>query len=83
MSVVMVWTKPRCVQCDAVKRTLLEAGVSFVEADLTEADHADHLEYFKGLGFSSAPITEYGGIVTAGFDPAGIQRIIEAWKATT
>ena len=34
MSAVIVWSKPSCVQCTAVKRRLTEAGVPFEEYDL-------------------------------------------------
>ena len=102
MSDLIVWTKPSCVQCDAVKRRLVEkiagktgltgaqvkaeflelviAGL-VTERDLTAPEHASDLEYFRGLGYSSAPITEYGGSAVPGYMPAEIDRIIDAWRA--
>lgn len=78
---VTVWTKPACVQCNAVKRRLTEAGVPFTECDLTHPDHEKDLAHFKGLGYSSAPITEHGAVAVPGFVPAEIDRIIAAWRA--
>lgn len=81
MNVVTVWTKPGCVQCRAVERRLSEAGVAFVERDLSAPEHVKDLEHFRGIGYSSAPITEYGGIAFPGFVPADVDRVIEAWRA--
>ena len=54
---VTVYTKPRCVQCTATKRTLDKAGVEFVEVDLTADTEA--LEHLKALGYSQAPLRSY------------------------
>lgn len=77
---VIVWTKPACVQCTAVKRRLTEANVPFVERDLTHPDNASDLEYFQKLGYRSAPITEHGTTAVPGYAPAEIDRIIAAWR---
>ncbi len=59
----------------------LDAGsVPYLEEDLTAPSSAKDLEHFKGLGYSSAPITEYGGIAVPGFMPSEIDRIITAWR---
>lgn len=78
---VTVWTKPNCVQCAAVKRRLTTAGVPFTERDLTAPENARDLDYFRGLGYSSAPITEHGAAAIPGFVPAEIDRIIAAWRS--
>lgn len=80
VSKVIVWTKPSCMQCRLVKFRLEAAGVPFEEMDLTAPESAKDLEYFRGLGYLSAPITEYGGIAVPGFMPSEIDRIIEAWR---
>jgi len=80
-AVVVVWTKPACQQCRMVKFRLEAAGVPYVEQDLTAAENARDLEHFRGLGYSSAPITEYGGIAVPGFMPSDIDRVVEAWRA--
>lgn len=81
MSAVIVWKKPSCGQCTAVKVKLLTAGVEFEERDLTAPDAAKDLEHFRGLGYTSAPITEYGELVVAGFHPTHLDQVIEAWRA--
>jgi glutaredoxin-like protein NrdH len=81
LSHVIVWSKPACQQCRLVKFRLEAAGVAYVEYDITTPEHEKDLEYFRGLGYSSAPITEYGGMVAAGFMPSEVDRLIEAWKA--
>lgn len=78
---VIVWTKPACVQCRMVKFRLDAANVPYEERDLTAPSNAKDMEYFRGLGYSSAPITEYEGIAAAGFMPSEIDRIIAAWRA--
>lgn len=78
---VIVWTKPACQQCRLVKQRLDAAGVPYVEADLTAPEHAKDLQHFTGLGYRSAPITEYGGIAVPGFMPTEIDRVITAWKS--
>ena len=78
---VIVWTKPACQQCRMVKFRLEAAGVPFVEADITAPEHAGDLDHFRGLGFSSAPITEYRAIAVPGFMPTEVDRVISAWRA--
>lgn len=52
---VTVYSKPRCVQCDATKRTLRKIGAEFTEVDLTESEAA--LEYVtEDLGYAQAPV---------------------------
>lgn len=81
MTVVTVWTKPACQQCRMVKFRLEAAGVDFEERGLTAPDAAKDLEHFRGLGYLSAPITEYRGSAVPGFMPSEIDRIITAWRA--
>lgn len=78
---VVIWTKPSCQQCRMVKFRLEAAGVPYVEADLTAREHAHDLEYFRGLGYLSAPVTEYRAIAVAGFMPSEIDRVVAAWRA--
>lgn len=82
MTDVIVWTKPACVQCRLVKARLDAAAVPYLEEDITSEANAKDLEYFRGLGFTSVPITEYGGIIAfPGFMPAEVDRVIAAWRA--
>ncbi|MBS1674102.1 MAG: hypothetical protein JSS74_09080 [Actinobacteria bacterium] len=102
MTELIVWTKPSCVQCDAVKRRvvgritgktgltgaqvkaafleLVIAGV-VTERDLTAPENARDLDYFRGLGYVSAPITEYGGSAVPGYMPTELDQILDRWLA--
>lgn len=77
---VIVWTKPICGQCTGVKAKLRGAGVPFEERDLTAPEAAKDLEHFRSLGYTSAPITEYGPLAVPGFIPAEIDQVIAAWR---
>ena len=81
MSAVIVWSKPSCQQCRMVKFRLEAAGVEYEERDLTVPESAKDLEHSRGLGYYSAPITEFGEIAVPGFMPSEIDRVIAAWRA--
>ena len=102
MTPITIWIKPVCVQCNAVKRRLVEkftgrtgftpvqigdelgklvkAGVVAIE-DLTVEKNEKNLSYFKGIGYSSAPLTEYKNSIVPGYIPDELDRMIEAWKS--
>lgn len=77
---IVVYSKPACVQCTAVKRRLTAAGVPFVELDLTAPEQAAQLEHFKAEGFLTAPVTEYGGQLVGGYNVDAIDSIIEQYQ---
>jgi glutaredoxin-like protein NrdH len=77
----IVYTKPRCVQCTAVRRYLDDAGVPYAELDLTQPEQADTLDHFKSLGLASAPITAFREHAIPGFDPNALDALINDWKA--
>lgn len=73
-SEVIVWSKPSCVQCNAVKRALDKRGVAYEEADLTCDPGA--LEMFKELGFQGAPVVTVDGVPEfCSFNPDEIDRV--------
>lgn len=43
--------------------------------------NARDLAHFVGLGYRSAPITEFGDLAVPGFVPSEIDHVIEAWRA--
>ena len=98
---ITVWTKPVCVQCNAVKRRLVEkftgktsldpkqVAIEFallvgsgkvVEEGLTLPENEKHLSYFKGLGYTAAPLTEYKSSVIPGYSPDELDKLIDKWK---
>lgn len=52
---ITVYSKPGCVQCDAVKRNLTKSGVSHTVVDVTQ--DAEGLAEVKALGYTQAPVT--------------------------
>ncbi|MDO4888555.1 MAG: glutaredoxin-like protein NrdH [Actinomycetaceae bacterium] len=73
---ITVYTKPSCVQCNATKRALDKAGLSYGEVDLTK--DAEALEAVKALGYQSAPIVFAGDEHWAGFRPDRIKALAAA-----
>lgn len=54
-TMVTVYSKPACVQCNATYRALDSKGISYVVVDVTEVPAA--LEYItEELGYSQAPV---------------------------
>lgn len=78
---VIVYSKPRCVQCDATKRALNKQGVSYEEIDMSVDLQA--LEYVKSLGFAQAPVVVAGSDAWAGFRPDKIKALDVAVAAAT
>ena len=98
---IILWSKPSCVQCDAVKRRIVDKVTGTVgdkqfvlgewerlkeqgmvaELDLTLPEWENHLSYFKGLGYASAPLTEYGAHLVPGYIPARVDDVIAAWRS--
>jgi glutaredoxin-like protein NrdH len=73
---ITVYSKPRCVQCTAVKRAFEKAGAAFEEKNILE--HPDKLEEFLAAGLTSAPIVEADGHKTfAGFNPDAVKAIVD------
>ncbi len=73
-SVVTVYTKPDCVQCDATKRTLNKYEIPFIEIDLS--DNVDVLDRLKAAGWRRAPIVETAdGEMWSGFRPDRIRDL--------
>ena len=75
MSEIIVWSKPKCVQCTAVKRAFDKAGIGYESRNLP--DFPDELAAFIEAGFTAAPIVEAVGYETfAGYDPEKIREIV-------
>lgn len=70
---VIVYTKPRCVQCNATTRELRKRGVAYEVRDMT-GDNAAY-ERVIGLGYQQAPVVEAGPRHWSGFRPDLIQAL--------
>ena len=67
---VIVYTKPNCPPCAAVKRLLTQENIQFEERDATE-----HAEYLQTLGARSSPVSVDGDQVIHGFDPSQLKAL--------
>lgn len=70
---IVVWTRPGCGPCYALKRAL--KGVPFVERDAADAD-ATRLAEWRAKGWQT-PVVEHAGGSFAGFIPAKVQHLID------
>ncbi|MCL4068782.1 glutaredoxin family protein [Pseudomonas sp. GX19020] len=52
--VITLYSRPTCVQCDATKRALDQAGLQYRVIDLTE--DAEAMGYVQSLGYRQAPV---------------------------
>lgn len=68
-----MYSKPLCVQCDATKRALNKAGVSYDVVDITE--DADALATVKSLGYVQAPVVITSEDHWSGFRPDKIKAL--------
>lgn len=71
---ITVYSKPRCVQCDATYRALDKHGVDYQVVDVS-AD-AEALDYIVSLGYSQAPVVMVGGDHWSGFRPDRINAVV-------
>lgn len=70
---ITVYTKTRCVQCDATKRALDRKGIEYNLVDLDQDLQA--LEHIKSLGYSQAPVVVTATDAWSGFRPDKIATI--------
>jgi glutaredoxin-like protein NrdH len=73
---ITVYSKPLCVQCDATKRALNKAGVSYDVVDVTE--DAAARERIMNLGYLQAPVVIAGQDHWSGFRPDKIKTLVGA-----
>lgn len=78
---VVVWSTPGCQRCRVVGFRLQAAGVDVEVRDLTRTENAKSADRLRALGFSSAPVTEYGDRLVAGFVPSELDALIAEWRA--
>lgn len=73
---VTVYSKPLCVQCDATKRALTKAGITYDVVDVTE--DAAAREHIMQLGYLQAPVVVAGSDRWSGFRPDRIKTLTRA-----
>lgn len=70
---ITVYSKPACMQCQAIKRYLDKEGLKYVAIDVTQDPEA--LAYVKSLGYESAPVTVTADAHWYGFSPDRIKAL--------
>ena len=73
MSTITVYSKPRCVQCDATHRQLDRLGIPYVSVDVTTDLPAR--DRIMALGYSSAPVVIAGQEHWCGYRPDRIANL--------
>lgn len=72
---ITVYSKPRCVQCDATYRALDRSGVEYQKVDVSV--DAEALAYIVGLGYQQAPVVVAGEDHWSGFRPDRLAAVSE------
>lgn len=70
---IIVYSKPACVQCTATTREMDKKGINYEYIDLTK--DSDAMETVKGLGYMQAPVVVAGDDHWAGFRPDKIEAL--------
>ena len=71
---ITLYTKPSCVQCDATKRALDQAGLQYRVIDLLDDEEA--MGYVQSLGYRQAPVVVTDeGEHWAGYQPGRIAAL--------
>lgn len=76
---ITVYTKPACVQCNATKRALDKAGVSYTVVDMSQ--DAEALEAVKAMGYLQAPVVTAGSRSWSGYRPDEIKALVATVNA--
>lgn len=62
---VTIYSLPNCVQCESTKRFLRNKLIDYIEIDMSKDQEA--LKKVRELGFTQAPVVEYGDEKWSGF----------------
>ena len=73
---ITVYSKPRCVQCDATYRALDRHGVEYTVVDVTV--DRDALEMIVGMGYQQAPVVVAGDRHWSGYRPDLLTEVAAA-----
>lgn len=72
-SLVTVYTKPACVQCNATYKALDKAGIAYDVIDISLDSEAR--DYVMALGYLQAPVVVVGNDHWSGFRPDRIKAL--------
>lgn len=72
---ITVYSKPRCVQCDATYRAFDKLGVEYTIVDVSR--DRESLEFILSLGYQQAPVVVYGDTHWSGYRPDRVKTLAE------
>lgn len=73
---IKVYSRPRCVQCNATYKKLDEAGITYEKVDASQS--AEATQFVKDLGYLEAPVVYVDEFTHwSGFRPDLIQKLKE------
>lgn len=72
---VVVYSKPNCMQCNFTKNYLDDLGVDYTHVDVMS--DAEALAKVKALGYSQMPVVEADGEFWSGFRPEQLEKLKE------
>lgn len=70
---ITVYSKPRCVQCDATYRAMDKMGISYTTVNIEE--DAEALELILGMGHQQAPVVVTETENWSGYRPDRIKAL--------
>ena len=74
--IIIIYSKPDCVQCNATYRALDRQGIDYRVVDLTQDQQA--LNHVKSLGYQQVPVIIAGDDHWSGFRPDKIGALANA-----
>ena len=72
---IIVYSKPACIQCTATTREMDRKGISYNVVDMTKDEEA--LNTVMGMGYRQAPVVVAGDDHWSGFRPDKIGSLAE------
>jgi glutaredoxin-like protein NrdH len=71
---IIVYTKPQCVQCEQTKKLLAKNDLEFDTVDITQ--DTDAYDKVVAMGFLAAPVVVTDDDSWAGFQPEKINGLV-------
>lgn len=72
---VILLSKPRCVQCNATKRSLDAKGIAYTELDISTEENRAAYNHVKAMGYAQAPVVLVPDDHWSGFRPDKIAML--------
>ena len=72
---IIVYSKPNCMQCEFAKKYLKDKGVKFKEINVFEDDES--LSTLRDAGYSQMPVVDINGEFHTGFRPEILAKVVK------